>query len=284
MSIERNPNFRRWFGKSQVVDGHGKPMVVYHGSPTKGITEFADGTTAFGIFFSPDESTASYYTGGDDRGEIYAVYLKVEKLADFDEPDVFDKIARESIDYTEVRSDEDAAAFAARLYREGFGKNDVVTNFFKAIDGFDQLDEEYTIEDLIDDELIDASDVEALVRDIKLPHVTAAFKEACPVTAEELDNAREAYGTQNFYLYYQNDFMRTAQHLGYDGVVFSDPSSTGAPISYVVFKPEQIKSATNNSGAFDPNNPDMTDGGRKVAPPVMQRRRVVQVADEGFCP
>lgn len=280
MSIEHNPNFRRWFGKSQVVDCHGKPLVVYHGTTEAGITEFKGGRTAYGIFFSPDEGTASYYTRGDDRGEIYAAYLKVEKLADFDEPDVFDKIARESIDYTEVRSDKNAAAFASRLYREGFGKNDVVTEFFKAIDGFDQLDAEYTIEDLIDDELIDASDVEALVRDINLPHVTAAFDECCPVTSEELDDAREAYGTQNFYLNYQDGFMRAARRLGYDGVVFSDPSSTGASISYVVFRPEQIKSATHNSGAFDPDNPDMTDGGRKVAPPVVQRRRAPAVEEE----
>lgn len=42
---------------------------------------------------------------------------------------------------------------------------------------------------------------------------------------------------------------------GYDGMV----SNFGAGnIEYIAFNPEQIKSASGNSGAFDPNSPDMT--------------------------
>lgn len=62
------PAFRRWFGKSKVVDAAGKPLVVYHGSDSVR-TEFRKG---FGddrgenlfpqaFFFSPDRDIAETY-------------------------------------------------------------------------------------------------------------------------------------------------------------------------------------------------------------------------------
>lgn len=31
---EQDPTFRAWFGNSQAVDAHGKPLLVYHGTET----------------------------------------------------------------------------------------------------------------------------------------------------------------------------------------------------------------------------------------------------------
>ena len=54
-------------------------------------------------------------------------------------------------------------------------------------------------------------------------------------------------------------YIRQAKNEGRDGVVFS--LNTGNDIVddvfYVVFSPEQIKSATDNVGTFDPANPDI---------------------------
>jgi hypothetical protein len=49
---------------------------------------------------------------------------------------------------------------------------------------------------------------------------------------------------------------------GYDGVVYKN-GTEGAGDSYIAFRPEQIKSATGNSGAFDPANPSIL---KSVAP------------------
>jgi len=38
-----SPEFKRWFGKSAVVDKAGNPLVVYHGTNHEGITEFFGG-------------------------------------------------------------------------------------------------------------------------------------------------------------------------------------------------------------------------------------------------
>lgn len=50
-------------------------------------------------------------------------------------------------------------------------------------------------------------------------------------------------------------FVRTLQSDGYDGVVINDEEFNG--ISYVTFSPNQIKSATDNTGAFDSRNDDI---------------------------
>lgn len=58
-----------------------------------------------------------------------------------------------------------------------------------------------------------------------------------------------------------------AESEGYDGVIAKDLTSMGrypeagepdaATTEFIVFNPEQIKSATDNTGAFDPSNPDI---------------------------
>jgi hypothetical protein len=35
-----SPYFKKWFGKSKVVDDNGEPLVVYHGTPEGGFSEF----------------------------------------------------------------------------------------------------------------------------------------------------------------------------------------------------------------------------------------------------
>ncbi len=62
-------NFWRWFGDSQVVDGEGRPLVVYHGSASPDISAFdvsRAGTEQRsdwgpGVYFTPSRSTAQYY-------------------------------------------------------------------------------------------------------------------------------------------------------------------------------------------------------------------------------
>ncbi len=248
--------FKTWFGDSEVVDAQGRPLVVYHGSPDPDITEFEHGTTAYGIFFTPDPATADYYNTGKE-GKTYAVYLKVDKLADFDDPGVFDVIAREAIDFTEVRDDDAARQYASEIYSKHYGENETITKFFDAIDGIREVGDGYAIAELMRDEGIGAGEIEDLVNDLGTPRAKAAFDEYAPSSAHELAAAREAYGSQEFYMTYQDDFMRAAISLGYDGVLFSDPSSTGVSTSYVVFRSTQIKAAIDNNGNFDATNPDI---------------------------
>lgn len=52
------------------------------------------------------------------------------------------------------------------------------------------------------------------------------------------------------------------QKQGYDGVIFKDAEfGHDKGLTGYVFKPTQVKSATGNSGAFDPTDPNITKGG-----------------------
>lgn len=73
------PEFKKWFGDSKVVDGDGKPLIVYHGT-TKSFNEF--NTTDFGAllgkggYFTADQADAKQYSGGGKR--IVSAYLSIK--------------------------------------------------------------------------------------------------------------------------------------------------------------------------------------------------------------
>jgi hypothetical protein len=68
-----SPYFKKWFGKSKVVDDNGEPLVVYHGSIEPNVQSF-DLRKAVevegGIFFSDDIGVADQYTYERAYGDI----------------------------------------------------------------------------------------------------------------------------------------------------------------------------------------------------------------------
>lgn len=82
----RLPAFRRWFGKSKVVDENGKPLVVYHAtSDDFGSFDPSKDRRGNGlIFFAKDSSNAEATRSFDNREATYVmpVYLRIEKMFD----------------------------------------------------------------------------------------------------------------------------------------------------------------------------------------------------------
>lgn len=77
------PEFKRWFGKSKVVDAEGKPLVVYHGSPHwKRFNVFKKGKTGYlgpGIYLTNQEKYAqSYADKQGPGGQLFELYAKIE--------------------------------------------------------------------------------------------------------------------------------------------------------------------------------------------------------------
>lgn len=77
-------NFWRWFGESKVVDGQGRPQVVYHGTDTK-FTKINMRKGAQGLFwFTSDKSKIEAgEIGAAGKGVIMELYAKVENPADW---------------------------------------------------------------------------------------------------------------------------------------------------------------------------------------------------------
>jgi len=214
---------------------------AFHGSPEEGITVFDRQVTSVGYFFSPDENTADYYTAG--AGKVYAVWLKMGKTLDLTEEFNLYDAAKEVFGGAEERDEENVREFAERLYNEGYGKNKQVTEFFNKIDGIEDVKGgEYSVDQLLSDNWIGQSEVDDLVAKIGIKKVSEAYESAAPSKDPKVKSVVEAYGSQDFYMEYQNDLLEWAR-ANYNSVILDDPSSTGESISYVVFNSSQIKSA-----------------------------------------
>lgn len=178
----KTPEFKRWFGKSKVVDGDGKPKVVYHGYAGRQFNAFDpkrlgsrrnNGASREGFFFA-DQTTAERYAegAGDDNRNMIS---------------------------------------ETRRYSREF-VHDVYLS-------------------LQNPARIDGSDLGG--------------------NAQSADEMGER--------------LRAAKSAGHDGAIISGwKDGSGSDTQYVAFRPEQIKSATYNHGAFDPENADIraqTPGG-----------------------
>ena len=83
------PAFRRWFGDSAVVDGRGRPLVVYHGTTAKFDAfrphERKGEQLGFGIHFAEDRSMADRYAHDQyvarkgSHPRVVDVYLSVQR-------------------------------------------------------------------------------------------------------------------------------------------------------------------------------------------------------------
>ncbi len=101
LNIINNPNFKKWFGYSKVVDKQGNPMVVFHGtkSPTQKFSKkrMGFGSTVlgnyeierYGIFAAEDPRLAyEFASAGDYEHEqsfghsIIPLFMKIEAPLD----------------------------------------------------------------------------------------------------------------------------------------------------------------------------------------------------------
>lgn len=85
-NIMDNPNFRKWFGKSKVVDADGNPLVVYHGTPDPTFNKFSKKEMGgmggkLGFWFASTGEAATQFARDRYAGQgagIYPVYLSIK--------------------------------------------------------------------------------------------------------------------------------------------------------------------------------------------------------------
>ena len=104
--------FKKWFGKSKVVDENGDPLVVYHGTDrdfnsfdTKQIGSQFDGYDKIGFFFTTDKFQAEGFAHGfmaaegfepkNPKGRVLETYLNIEKPLT---GDIIEKITKDPVE------------------------------------------------------------------------------------------------------------------------------------------------------------------------------------------
>jgi hypothetical protein len=102
--------FKKWFGKSKVVDADGKPLVVYHGTLSEDFSEFDTNQYEGGAFFSADPAVASHFadperTGNDPEEEGYEprvlpVYLSLKNPKRLDAADAMRRLPSGKLEHS----------------------------------------------------------------------------------------------------------------------------------------------------------------------------------------
>lgn len=68
--VTDNPNFKRWFDDSKIVDNNGNPLKVYHGSSNAIFSDFKTSSGyeyGNGAYFTPEPARAAMYAGYNRR-------------------------------------------------------------------------------------------------------------------------------------------------------------------------------------------------------------------------
>lgn len=78
------PQFKKWFGDSEVVDDAGKPLLIYRGESSGARRDVYDRSKSRenAIFMTPDRNVAKGY---EKNGEPRAFYVKADRLLDLTE-------------------------------------------------------------------------------------------------------------------------------------------------------------------------------------------------------
>lgn len=238
-------NFTKWFGDSKVVDGDGNPLTVYHGTDAE-FTEFSAGEIGSsqdgklfggaGFYFADDKSDASMY-----GKNVMPAYLKAENVLDArDKNSVFEAF-RDAVpsgeeqtlgelkeQYESAKRDLNIEEIDLREERPGFYRVQWKVN------GEWEAKPGGLVSSL---ELSDDPTGRKWVEDYVLPKSHEQFLDVSKFSSEEI--------------------AKVVSKKKIDGLVISG-SLGHVGDEYVVFSPTQIKSATGNSGKFDPSSGDIT--------------------------
>lgn len=229
---------------SKIVDENGEPKVVYHGANSK-FNEFktemlGSNTEASsakeGFFFTDKKDMADWFRQNSQMRSAsgYDTFVEqaVQQLRDEAVPEKIEDWLYVNVDEYE---DENMSALP---YEE---KLKIVEDFFR-----DRLNGYYSSMDEMGRDLREWG--------VELGRTMPVFLNMRTPIVDEEERDYVSGKVESA----MTDVISSAKAEGKDGVIFkSIIERPGKSAQYVVFSPTQIKSATENNGDFDGNNPDI---------------------------
>ncbi len=261
--------FKSWFGKSKVVDAQGKPLRVFHGTNYAGFDSFAKefqakgGLKGPGFYFTEDPAVASEYSDktSDTVGEklekpaVYPVFLSLQNP--FDEYADAKSLIPQLMKFSAKPPPSDVRRMidsALRDENENFSVEGIgawVDNTEWAYNIADRAGKngEELLAPHFDYILAKARD--HIVRQIRAGEMTTG-KDVLELIEK---NVMDMHHADN------RNIRQVLEAFGYDGITHEGGGLMGGGKVmhrvWIAFEPQQVKSATGNSGAFDPNDPSI---------------------------
>ena len=269
----RTPSFKAWFGDwenspksaSKVVDENGEPMVLYHG--TKASSDFyefdidklssASGDNGYygaGFYFTPDKNIALEY-----GKSIMPVFLNMKNPVYDTVESIEPLLPKLGIEKKLINVDKDWLTQAIKNKDKNAG---ILADIFNTMDKKTASREGWSLFKArggdINNNGLDLNTIFDIYSS-NYHYLTDADFSFIEKNIGQIPESSKIYGYERiiniFRLtrkgIYANEFTEAALSVGRDGAVSPEKDE------YVVFEPNQIKSATNNNGAFDSNNNDI---------------------------
>ena len=234
-NVTESQQFKRWFGKSKVVNADGTPKILYH-QTSEDFTVFDprhkgagtnDDETPFGIFMKPADNDIGLK--GKKQMALYARIVK--PLIVNDRADLVYRLKSLSPKYEELIKQRNALSVEYK------------TKLEKAAKAWGQYAKDYR-----------ANHPDATRTDI---YNDPEFKKL--YDAEDLLTEEWIEKADDLSLQMKEEITKTLKDNDYDGVILKNDAGSGGRTveTYIALEPTQVKSATNNIGTFDKNNPDI---------------------------
>jgi hypothetical protein len=247
-----NPKFQAWFRGSKVVDAQGNPLRCYHGTQSSvDFDEFSvdgpvydeqgeasssgsgtDPTAYMGAHFAQEPQVASRfaqpgmndwmaarYEGESPKPRVIPVYLRITKPKDF---------GRER----------NLRWFIYEGKLNGHAGDEILDQAMR-MDGLDPEDE-------TDPKVTEWLQMYDTDSDFRMDQNQAVI-EGSSAYADDLEEAARELAM---------DARERLEAAGFDGIRYVNEIERG--ISWIVFNPNQVKSAFGNTGKFNRKNPNMT--------------------------
>ena len=259
-----SPEFKSWFGDSKVVDGQGKPQVVYHGgsgSPTSFAAGSSRGLGA--AYFTDSPEVASKYAIGGGIKDGMTVDDYIESYSDNTAKGNSRLAARRPAVTPVYLSINNPVTERTSLYQLFSGD---VKKARRSLEDFSG-----SFRDLLDD-----------VENFEFDGGTVDTDQFWELAEEHFKDtfAKEDTEAMPPSMAAAAGLAANDPSLGFDGLIYQDREAGGT--TYVTFNPTQVKSAIGNVGTFDPNNPDIRymPAGPTGAPGVSELSPTVSVPSD----
>ena len=264
----KTPEFKKWFGDwenapneaSKVVDENGKPLIVYHGRPAKyNYRPIVKNSESIKIYDKKARDIWNEY--GEATKDIFnipwekrfndkkmndmvdnAVYVRDEKMRALGK-------RPEALKITKIKNNDinifDKSMLGSKTYGNASDKDFAATSLVGFWHNSGRMSRKVGPKNSPYD-----TDMANYVN-IKNPLEYSSMQELADDLGGVIGN-RETRDSARRKVF---KWVQEKQKERYDGIIVPDTEFGG--VSYVPFESSQIKSATENSGAFNPANPDI---------------------------
>ena len=260
------PAFKRWFGKSKVVDADGNPLVVYHGTSSGGFSVFDLSKIDKhhnGFFFASNRKVAESYGDGPELPSATAGVPVLKTLADVrrltrSASNLFGGWRLSLLESSQIIEEEDEDSYT------GMGAK-IVTSYTLY---WSSVNHAGSTVDIASDEMSPGRVVEAARSAVDLggPMRPGVYSVYLRLRKPLIVDGKGAAWNSIPYrggLYSTDQLSSIALEMGRDGLIMRDiydsfvAQAAGPSDVFVVFDSRNIKSATVNSGSFSARSADI---------------------------